>query len=354
MEMLFRRIEYWIDGDANAQKRLTKAPWTTDKILKRVSKHAIFFGISFLIGNTFLAYIIGSDKLIEIITDPVSEHLAGFGGILIFSFVFYGVFAYMREQVCVTVCPYGRLQGVMLDQDSMVISYDFVRGEPRGKLRKPKKGQDESSMIDLPVLGDCIDCKLCVQVCPTGIDIRDGTQLECINCTACIDACDEVMVKINKPKGLIRYDTYNGIKNGVRKIFTPRVYAYSVVLILLLGLQTYLFTARGQVETLFLRTPGMLFQKTDDGMISNLYNYQIINKTDGPLPIELRLRNEQGRMRFIGAVPDSAGIKITEGAVFIDFPPEQLTDRKNQIIIEVWSGGEMVNEVKTNFLGPVK
>lgn len=355
MEMVYRRIEYWIEGDANAQKRLNKAEWGTDKILKKTFKHILFFGIAVLVANTFLAYIIGSDEVIKIITEPINEHWQGFLSMVLFSFMFYFVFAKLREQVCTTICPYGRLQGVMMDENSVGVYYDYKRGEPRGKISKKKKTAADIIDVenDLPK-GDCIDCKLCVQVCPTGIDIRDGLQMECVHCTACMDACDEVMVKINRPTQLIRYDSESGISSGQKKIFTSRVMAYSVVLVTLIGLQIFLMASRTDVDTLFLRTPGMLFQKTDDGYISNLYNYQIINKKTENFPVEFRLKDTRGRVRIVGKTPQAKSDEVTEGAVFFDFPPEALSSRKNEITVEVYSNNEKIDEATTNFLGPIK
>lgn len=364
MEMVFRRIEYWIEGDANAQKRLHKAPWTADKLIKKVGKQMIFFAIAVLVANTFLAYIIGLDEVVRIATEPVSQNFGGFTSMILFSAAFYFVFSYLREQVCTTICPYGRLQGVLLDKNSIVVAYDYERGEPRGKIRKPKKSK-ALAVEGIPVkedpiaaiqqqLGDCIDCKLCVQVCPTGIDIRDGTQLECVNCTACIDACDEVMVKINRPKGLIRYDSENGIATGKKKIFTTRVIAYSVVLGILLIVQGFLFTARTDVEALLLRTPGMLFQKVDEENISNLYNYQIINKTQERFPIEFKLQSDFGGIRLIGQPPQAKESGVTEGALFIDMPTAELTGRKTRVKVEVYSGDKLIDVISTTFLGPVK
>lgn len=364
MEMVFRRIEYWIEGDANAQKRLHKAPWTADKLIKKVGKQMIFFAIAVLVANTFLAYIIGLDEVVRIATEPVSQNFGGFTSMILFSAAFYFVFSYLREQVCTTICPYGRLQGVLLDKNSIVVAYDYERGEPRGKIRKPKKSkalaiegvpakEDPIAAIQQQ-LGDCIDCKLCVQVCPTGIDIRDGTQLECVNCTACIDACDEVMVKINRPKGLIRYDSENGIATGKKKIFTTRVIAYSVVLGILLIVQGFLFTARTDVEALLLRTPGMLFQKVDEENISNLYNYQIINKTQERFPIEFKLQSDFGGIRLIGQPPQAKESGVTEGALFIDMPTAELTGRKTRVKVEVYSGDKLIDVISTTFLGPVK
>src|SRR3972149_11040825 len=221
MEMVFRKIEYWIEGDFKDQTKLNQAPWTSNKIFKKTIKHAIFFPIAFFMSNIFLSYVIGMDELIKIITAPPSKHIAGFISMLAFSGIFYWIFSYFREQVCTLVCPYGRLQGVLLDQDSIVIAYDNFRGEPRGKL---KKNEAKSK------LGDCIDCNLCVDVCPTGIDIRNGIQLECVNCTACIDACDVVMDKINRPRGLIRYDSLRGIEKKEKFRFTPRMAGFKNLL----------------------------------------------------------------------------------------------------------------------------
>lgn len=358
MEMVYRRIEYWIEGDANAQKRLNKAPWTRDKIIKKVGKQIIFFGIAVLVANTFLSYIIGQDQVFQIASEPIGQHLGGFIAMIIFSFLFYGVFSVLREQVCVTICPYGRLQGVLLDKNSIAVYYDFERGEPRGKKkRKPKKDAFislENQIIQEPQLGDCIDCKLCVQVCPTGIDIRDGVQLECVNCTACMDACDEVMEKIDRPKELIRYDSYNGIVSGNKKIFNPRVLAYSAVLLALIGVEIALFTMRADVQAVILRTPGMLFNKTPDGQISNLYNFQLINKTSDTYPVTFKLKDANGKLQIVGESPTVEKNNTTEGAFFIIIPPDELAGRKTNVTVEVWRGEELVDEVKTNFLGPMK
>ncbi len=358
MEMVFRKIEYWIEGDANRQRKLNKAPWTTDKVIKKVSKHFLFFTIAILIANTFLAYIIGSDEVLKIIGEPISLHFGGFMAMLIFSTLFYCVFAFFREQVCIAVCPYGRLQGVLLVKESIVVIYDWIRGEPRGKIRKQKK---KTTFQELPVvnaepepkLGDCIDCKLCVHVCPTGIDIRNGTQLECVNCTACIDACDEVMEKINRPKGLIRFDSHENIENKKNKIFTIRVKAYTAALIALIVLQGFLFANRSAVEALFLRTPGTLFQTTEEGNISNLYNYQIVNKRTKTIKdLEFRLKGKEGIIKVVGEIPVVEKLETVKGAMFIEIDPELLKGRKNKLTIEVYSEGKKIEEGTTNFFGP--
>lgn len=367
MELVYRRIEYAIDGDYNAQKKLDAAPWTADKIIKRVSKQAIFFGIAVLISNTFLAYIIGLDDVVKIIQEPVAEHMGGFIAMIIFSFAFYIVFARLREQVCTTICPYGRLQGVMLDNKSLVVAYDFVRGEPRGKIQKNKTISQPAAVATVDAtedyiasvqnkLGDCIDCKLCIHVCPTGIDIRNGTQLECVNCTACMDACDEVMEKIDRPKGLIRIDSIEGITKKENKLINPRSIAYTGVLLGLIILEVVLFSLRSDVEVLLLRTGGLLSQENADGTISNLYNYQMINKTNDTYKMEFRmLEPSSGTFEIVGGKsPSVEKNNKAEGALFIKIPKGQLEGGKNKIVVGVYSEGKLVTKVKTTFFGPIK
>ncbi|MCY7329521.1 MAG: cytochrome c oxidase accessory protein CcoG [Saprospiraceae bacterium] len=374
LEMIFRKIEYWIEGDAGEQRKLDKAPWTTEKIQKKVIKHSIFFAIAVVVSNYFLAYIIGMDAVLKIIREPISAHVGGFLAMVIFSGAFYAVFAQLREQVCTTICPYGRLQSVLLVKDSIVVAYDHVRGEPRGKLKKtaPKAAPRPveyanpiqqiqaavgaaASGIERPplALGDCIDCHLCVHVCPTGIDIRNGTQLECTNCTACIDACDAIMEKVNRPKGLIRYDSMTAIESGVRKIFTPRVYAYTGVLLALLILDVFLIARRGVIETIILRSPGQLYQQKDDTHLTNLYTYVIINKSARELPVRLQSANPNVHIQVVGKeqLSIAKGEKV-EGAFFVQMSQDELEGRKTPIVIEVISNGKKIDAVETNFMGP--
>ncbi len=242
MEMVFRRIEYWIDGDRGAQIRLDKQEWNAEKIRKRTLKWFIFFIISFLIANTFLAYLIGSDRLIQYVVEGPLNHISTLISLLIFTAVFYFIFAWFREQVCIIACPYGRLQGVLLDNKSIIVAYDYKRGEKEKGRAKFKKNEDRETTGK----GDCIDCFQCVHVCPTGIDIRNGTQLECVNCTACIDACDCMMEAVNLPKGLIRYASEENIEKKAPFKFTPRLKGYTAVLVILIGVLTgyVVFTKR--------------------------------------------------------------------------------------------------------------
>lgn len=349
MEMVFRKIEYWIEGDFKQQQRLNKQKWDGEKIRKKTIKHFIFFFISFLISNTFLAYLIGSDELIKIITDNPLNHIGSLSSILIFTAVFYWVFSWFREQVCIVACPYGRLQGVMLDRNSLVVAYDYIRGEKRAKF---KKGEDRNEVNK----GDCIDCKQCVNVCPTGIDIRNGTQLECVNCTACIDACDHIMESIDLPKGLIRYDSEEGIVNKTHKIFSTRTIAYTVVLVLIVGVIGFLLASRTDVDATILKTYGQQYQKRENGEISNLYNFKVINKTFENIDAEIRLIGEEGIIEMIGqenfVIPSES---MAQGTFFLILKMNQLEDRKTNLKLGVYDkNGELLDKVKTTFLAPVK
>ncbi|MBL3655924.1 cytochrome c oxidase accessory protein CcoG [Fulvivirga sediminis] len=346
MEMVFRKIEYWIDGDANQQRKLKKAPWNAQKIGKRLLKHTIFIIISLMISHTVMAYLIGIEEVKQIVSQSPSEHWGGFIGLMVFTGIFYGVFSWFREQACVAVCPYGRLQGVLLDKKSIAVMYDWVRGEPRGKL---KKKQEEAPK------GDCIDCKLCVHACPTGIDIRNGTQLECVNCTACIDACNDVMQKVNLPTGLIRYSSFEAIEKGKQKIFTKRAAAYSVVLVLLLGILGFSLASRSEIETTVLKVPGQLYQRTDDGHITNLYNIQFVNKTFEDMTLELRVEDEpEAEITKVGEgdqlVPSNG---LSEGVYFIKIPTDKIKSAKTSLTIGVYKDGKLVEKTGTKFLGPV-
>lgn len=349
MEMVFRKIEYWIEGDYKHQMKLNKSPWNAEKIRKKGLKHLIFFSISFLIANTFLAYIIGSEELINIITDNPMEHLAGLFSILIFTTVFYFVFSWFREQVCIVACPYGRLQGVMLDRNSVVVAYDYIRGEVRGKFKKNENRLESKK-------GDCIDCHQCVDVCPTGIDIRNGTQLECVNCTACMDACDHIMEGVGLEKGLIRYDSESGIVNKDQRIFTTRSIAYSIVLLLILGVTGFLLTTRSDVDVTILKTYGQQYQKRENNEVSNLYNYKIINKTFDNIEADIRLLGIDGRFEFIGqndvTIPSES---MSEGTFFLVLNMDDLEDRQTKLKLGIFDKeGNLLEEVKTNFLAPVK
>jgi len=343
MEMVFRKIEYWIEGDMMQQKALDKRSWDSYKAMRKISKHSIFFIIAFIISNTFLAYIIGIDEWKKIATDGVTAHMVGFMTILVFTGVFYGVYARFREQVCIVVCPYGRLQGVLLDPNSVIVGYDYKRGEPRGKI---------SAAIENKT-GDCIDCHQCVQVCPTGIDIRNGTQLECINCTACIDVCNSIMDKVNKPQGLIRYTSENAISKGIKFKITGRIIGYCIVLFVLFGTLITFLAIRSDIETTVLRTPGLLYQKIDEQHISNVFSIEMVNKTFNDVPVELRIIEPAGEVKWVGnGITSIKEQSVAQGLFFLILPKSEIIKTKTKVKFEIYSNGKKMAKAETSFLGP--
>jgi cytochrome c oxidase accessory protein FixG len=342
MEMIFRKIEYWIEGDAAQQRALDKASWGGKKIFKKTTKQIIFFVIAFIIGNTFVAYIVGVDKLYEIVNQSPSEHLSAFIAVIAFSGLFYFVFSKFREQACIIVCPYGRLQGVLLDPNTVVVAYDYVRGEPRGKLEIPK------------TTGDCINCHLCVAVCPTGIDIRNGTQLECVNCTSCIDACDSIMDKVKLPKGLIRYASLNSIKDKSKFKVTPRIIGYSIVLTLLLTVFIILASLRTEIDSTIFRAPGKVYQEQADNKISNLYMIKLVNNTYKNVPIQIKINNPDAELKIIGKDISLPELSVSETEFLILFPKDKIKTTLIPLTIQVLTEGKVINEIKTTFLGPNK
>lgn len=350
MEMVFRRIEYWIDGDRGKQIRLKKMPWNAEKIRKRVLKWVIFFIISFLIANVFLAYLIGSDELIRYITDGPFVHTSTLISLLIFTGVFYFIFAWFREQVCIIACPYGRLQGVLLDNKSIIVAYDHKRGEKEEGRAKFKKNEDRASTGK----GDCIDCFQCVHVCPTGIDIRNGTQLECINCTACIDACDHIMESVNLPKGLIRYASEDNIEKKEPFKFTPRLKGYTAVLGILIAVLVGMLFLRNDVEATILRLPGQLYEHKEGNMISNVYTFKLVNKTIKDIDnVRFELLSHKGTVKLVShtnfTVPEQ---DMAKGTLFVEINASGLSGDKDRIEIGVYSGDQLIETTTTAFMGP--
>lgn len=350
LEMVFRRFEYWIEGDRNAQMKLDKQEWNAEKIRKRTIKWLIFFIISFVVSNIFLAYLIGSDQLLTSIKEGPIKHSKTFFSLLIFTGVFYFVFTWFREQVCIIACPYGRLQGVLLDNKSIVVAYDYKRGEGESGRKKFRKNEDRKALGH----GDCIDCFQCVHVCPTGIDIRNGTQLECVNCTACIDACDDVMVKSGMPKGLIRFASEEEIDKKEKFKFTARMKGYTAVLTILIAILLGLLFLRTDVQANVLRLPGQLYQKEGD-IISNVYTFKIINKTT----------HDFDKITFKVVEPKQAVIEIVgnknidipkqgmaSGTMFIKLHQAFVPKKKMKMKIEVYSGENRIESTTTIFSGP--
>ena len=351
LEMVFRRIEYWIDGDRGAQMKLKRTKWTPEKIRKRVLKHTIFVIISFLIANVFLAYLIGSDKLLDYVTEGPFKHLGTLFPLLIFTGLFYFVFSWFREQVCIIACPYGRLQGVLLDNKSIIVAYDHKRGEGENGRKKFRKNEDRAALGH----GDCIDCMQCVHVCPTGIDIRNGTQLECVNCTACIDECDDIMEKVGLPKGLIRYASEDNIEKKEPFKFTLRLKAYIVVLFVLTSVLIAMLQLRNDVEARVLRLPGQLFEHKADNIISNVFTYKLVNKTTKEInDVNFKLKKFKGTIKLVSTdksfVVPAQG--LAEGTLFIELNQSLIKGDKTKLTIEVYSGKKLIETTTVNFLGP--
>lgn len=264
LEHVFRRIERWIDGDATARRRLEAAPWSASKLARRVLKHALYLLCAALIAHLFLSYFVSIPRLYEMMTHPSREHLAAAGVVLFLTAALYFCFSWFREQFCIILCPYGRLQSALTDEHSVVIGYDKKRGEPRGKA-----GTEGA--------GDCVACNRCVHVCPTGIDIRNGLQLECVGCAACVDACDEVMTRLHRPKGLIRYDSLTGLNGGRTRFIRPRIILYTVLLAAGATVFALSISRLQPFRSTVIRMVGPPFY-VSDGVIRNQFNLRLLNK----------------------------------------------------------------------------
>ena len=343
LEFVFRKIEWWIEGSPARQRQLNDQEWNTEKIWKKTAKHSLFLLVSLFISATFLSYIIGVKEMWGWLNDPWSYHAGMFISLFIFTALFYGVFAFVREIVCTTVCPYGRLQGVLFDENTMQISYDYKRGESRGRFKKN----------ETRTYGDCIDCRKCVLVCPTGIDIRDGVQMDCVGCTACIDACDEVMDKIGFEKGLIRYASEKQISANQPFRFTVKMKAYSAILVALLFSMSFMILTRNEVDTHITRVKGQLFQEVDESTLSNLFEAKVINKSTATFPVELKVENMNATIKLIGVT--SFELKpeaINDFTFFVEVPRKEILKRNNPITIGIYRDGERIQTIKSRFLGP--
>ncbi len=281
LEGIYRRIERLFDGSREKRIRLEKGPWTAEKILRGLGKHTAYLGISWVLAHVFLALFVSAPELKNMILEGPAGHGIAFTWAVAVSAVFYLDFAWFREQVCVVVCPYGRLQSSMQDADSIIVGYDEKRGEPRGKLIKPG--------MPLPLVpqGDCIDCRRCVTACPTGIDIRNGLQLECVGCAQCVDACDDVMIRIGKPTGLIRFDSLNGLQSKPKRVLRPRLYIYGGMLAASAIALTVSLFLRTPFEANALRARGVPYVLAEDGTVRNQFEVHVINKHPEPATFHL-------------------------------------------------------------------
>ncbi len=353
LEMLFRKIEYLIDGDRGAQMRLERQDWNAEKIRKRALKWSVFAVLSFVIANAFLAYLIGWNELIKYVTDGPLEHLTLFTGLLFFTAAFYFVFTWFREQVCTLVCPYGRLQGALTDDRTIQVAYDYKRGEGPNGRAKFRKAEDRKANGN----GDCIDCNQCVVVCPTGIDIRNGNQLECVGCTACIDACDNVMDKVGYERGLIRYASEHELRTGEKWKLTPKIVFITVLLCGLTIVMSSLLVFRSTIDSKFLKVPGSTYTLEEGEIVTNTYQYSLINKTNNKYTITLKLVSHKGEVRVEGArnrIELNRGKQI-KGIIKIRIPLTEVRDMKEEITVGVYDmKGKLIDTYETNFMGPFK
>ncbi len=283
---VFLWIEQWLEGDRNKQIKLDKSPWTARKIRIKATKHLIWFLFAAWTGFTFVGYFTPITTLWqELMTFSLGPWETFW--ILFYGFATWGNAGFLREQVCIYMCPYARFQSAMFDRDTLIISYDEKRGEPRGPRRK---GVDPQELG----LGDCVDCTLCVQVCPTGIDIRNGLQYQCIGCAACIDVCDQVMEKMGYPKGLIRYTTENALEGKPTHILRPRMVIYGLLLAVLTGLLFYSMATRTPLRMDIIRDRNVLYQETTEGLVENTYILKIINMDEKPHTYRLSVEGIEG------------------------------------------------------------
>ena len=341
LETIFRRIERFIDGDGPARRRLAAAPMSFNKAWRRMLKHGLFILSAAILAHVFLSYFVSIEGLYNIMHQSPLENFKSFGVVAFLTAVFYFCFSWFREQFCIIMCPYGRLQSVMTDDDTVVIGYDGQRGEPRGKASDPSNG-------------DCIDCKRCINVCPTGIDIRNGLQLECIGCAACVDACDEIMAKVGRPKGLVRYDSLNGLSGKKRRILRPRIFAY--LILGSLGATALAFTASRKAAPYTVssaRFPGQPFEVTAEHVV-NRYQLRLLNKRNQPATLTVSLQDapegfsisSEGQEVAIDALGE-----ITQPAILLSerssYPgPTELTIRVHG------EPGNVDITHKLNFVGP--
>lgn len=340
MEWIFRPIEILIEGNSAARLKLDNGKNDFNKIFKKSLKVIIFWVVSFGLANVFLAYLIGKKELFKIISEPPSQHLGGLFALLVFTTIFFFVYLRLRELACILICPYGRLQGTLQDKSSLTVIYDFIRGEPRGHV---KKGAEKE-------LGDCIDCNWCVTVCPTGIDIRNGPQMECIQCTECVDACDQVMEKIGKPKNLIGYFSENQILEKKPFQIDLKGYGYFALWFILASLLGTLLYLRTPIESVILRTPGNTGLSPMPGQIANLYNFEMINKTFVNQHITIKSLDKNVEIEMVGNNQlDILPQQSQKGSFFLKRMIQDDVSHREKIKLQILTNGEINNVVETQF-----
>lgn len=343
---IFMWIEEKVEGSRNKRIKLDKAPNSPEKILRKSTKHTLWMLVALATGLTFVGYFY---PIRELIADLFTLQANGWAyfWVAFFTGATYLNAGWLREQVCLYMCPYARFQSVMFDPDTRVVSYDPNRGEPRGGR---KKGSDPAEQG----LGDCIDCGQCVQVCPTGIDIRDGLQYECIGCALCIDACDEIMEKMDYPKGLIRYTTENELEGKPSKLLRPRTFGYGLALVLMIAAVIFVIATRVPAQLDVLRDRGTLFKFNGDGRVENSYTVKIQNMSEVPQTFSLSVDGLTD-IRILTDV--ELTVRSGENVVLptvVDVPPEALTDTNAEIRFRAVSESDptLVLETESRFVGP--
>ena len=342
LEGVFRRVERWIEGPRAQRLRRNAAGMTFDKIWRKTLKHAIYIVLALLLSHVFISYFVSLPSVIDMVQRSPAEHTTAFTWVIVMSGILWFNFAWFREQLCLIICPYGRLQSAMTDRDTMVIGYDFNRGEPRGKASDPSNG-------------DCIDCKRCVVVCPTGIDIRNGLQMECIGCAACVDACDEIMEKVDRDKGLVRYDSLNGLEGKASHLGRPRLFFYGGIATLWLIGAAFAFAQSSQFETNVLRFEGAPFSVID-GQVRNAVRVHLVNKTSERQTFVVTPETESGIEYIIPQMRielDSLG--STYLPILAQLPAEQMKRGikiRLSISMEGNEGRKGTRLVEAPFVGP--
>lgn len=346
---VFIWIERWVEGDRNSQMKLDKAPMSANKFRKKFTKHTAWILFSAFTGFIFVAYF---TPLTDLARNVASFELGPWESFWIF---FYGLATYgnagwLREQVCLHMCPYARFQSVMFDKDTLIVAYDEERGDPRGGRKKNADYQADG-------LGSCIDCKLCVQVCPTGIDIRDGLQYECIGCSACIDVCDDVMERMNYDKGLIKYTTENSAEGQETKLFRPRIIVYGLVLLGMASVLVYSMAARVPLNLDILRDRNAIFRETSEGLIENVYTLQLANMEEQAHQFQLSVEGIDGlEMELAQEEIVVAAGELISFPVRLKIDEVDLEDRSTPIYFTLQSKDKesLKIEAETRFIGPRK
>ena len=345
LEFVFRKIEIWIEGERNQQMALDHSAQSLGKLFKKTVKHLIFIAIAAVVANTFLAYFVGTEKVLEWMVLPPTAHWGAFIFMMVNLCVFYFDFAWFREQFCTVICPYARIQSALTDENTLQVTYDFKRGEPRGHLNKAE--------------GDCVDCGACVRVCPTGIDIRDGSQLECIGCARCIDACDEIMTKIKKPLRLVRYDSDARLENQEQHLIRPRVLIYFLLLVVLICSFFWTVSHRPLIEFNILRSPGEPYTVlknvvSQHDIISNHFSLKILNKDKIDHQIFVRASGFDSAQLIVPIQPfplSANSLKRLE--IFLNVDQTKIPTGKHPITIQLFSNNQEVARTSSFILGPI-